>query len=300
VSTSTVPRAAAPGDTVPLARFGDRTDTGRVRESNQDSYACAPDLGLWLVADGMGGHQSGELASAIAVQATVEAVRAGYPLVEAIELAHRAVLAAQDLDTAGMGSTMVALRLHDSEFEVAWVGDSRVYRYDGELHALTRDHSVVQELVNAGALDPELAESHPGRNVITQALGAGEAEALRVDSVQGTLSADERFLLCSDGVHGEIGRDSIRQILASESDPQRAVDRLVEAALNAGGSDNVTAVLVRTASGLAARPTQEVPLSPTEPLAVIEEAPSPGRLRSFVVGASIGITLAIALWWALR
>jgi len=279
--------------------FGHATHTGRTRSNNQDNYACDPAQGVWLVADGMGGHQSGELASAIALQAAVEALRAGYVLADAIQIAHDAVLAGQDLDTAGMGSTIVALRVAGGEYEIAWVGDSRAYRYDGELHQLTRDHSVVQELIAAGALDPELAATHPGRNIITQALGAGEPGSLKVGTARGEIGPGDRFLLCSDGLHGEIGDRQIEAILAAEADPQRAVDQLVSAALEAGGSDNVTVVLVAPS---AAVPRETV--TPTEPM--VATAPDqasraqPLRLRAFVVGLLIGALVAAALWWGLR
>jgi len=279
--------------------FGHATHTGCTRTSNQDNYACDPARGVWLVADGMGGHQSGELASAIALQAAVEALRAGYALADAIQIAHDAVLAGQDLDSAGMGSTIVALRVEGGHYEIAWVGDSRAYLYDGELRQLTRDHSVVQELIAAGALDPEQAATHPGRNIITQALGAGEPGSLKVSTVRGEIGAADRFLLCSDGLHGEIADSVIAEILAGETEPQRAVDRMIAAALEAGGSDNVTAILVEPAT---AAPLETE--TPTQPMAAAvpdgASGPQPPRLRAFVVGLLIGTFVAAALWWGLR
>jgi serine/threonine protein phosphatase PrpC len=224
------------------------THTGLVRELNEDSHLAAPELGLWIIADGMGGHDAGEVASGIAVQEMAQSIRHGLPLTEAIETAHRAIQTAaqQHGETADMGSTVVAVKLNGRQYEVAWVGDSRAYVWNGTLRQLTTDHSYVQLLLNAGMITEDEIPNHPSRNIISQGLGVGGLNGadIQVDSVSGKLAENETLLLCSDGLNGEVSDESIAAILSETADNQARVDRLIEAALEAGGKDNVTVILL--------------------------------------------------------
>lgn len=232
-----------------------RTDVGAVRELNEDSctVVTAPLL-MAAVADGMGGHAAGEVASAAAVRA-VEDGAAGLaaadgPSLEALgELVHAAHQAVLDDGRPGSGTTLTLLCALDAtagRWAVANVGDSRVYRRPAGaavLQQLTVDHSAVQLLVDAGELTPEEARVHPRRNVITRALGSPAQLVVDVGEVHA--APGDRFLLCSDGLTGELLDEEILALLEDNADPQNAVDALVEAALWRGGRDNVTVVLVQ-------------------------------------------------------
>ena len=156
-----------------MIEFGHLSHVGLRRELNEDTYYGDAELGLWLVADGMGGHEFGEVASALARDAVVREVRAGRPLAEAIRRADEDIIkhSRQRAESLPMGTTMVALRIIDNRFELAWVGDSRAYLWNGQLRQLSSDHSYVQELIDQGAITAEQARAHPHRNVVTQALG---------------------------------------------------------------------------------------------------------------------------------
>lgn len=236
--------------------YGAVTDTGRRREHNEDSHGLSPEAGLFVVSDGMGGHQAGEVASALAVETITKAVLEGQSLEEAISQAHQAILEAgrQNLGVRGMGATVVALRLTDIDYEIAWVGDSRAYLWDGSLSRLTRDHSLVQRLLDEGALTPEEARNHPNGSVITQALGALELADVKVDTVRGRLYAGQKLLLCSDGLTSELEDDEIAAYLGQGGQAQDMAERLVEAANQHGGRDNTTVIIVDAPSGAQARP----------------------------------------------
>lgn len=222
------------------------THTGRVRNSNEDSYICLPELGLWLVADGMGGQEAGEVASAIAVQTICQAIRQQATLTQAIEQAHRAIReASPELGGPGMGTTVVALLSRGNDYEIAWVGDSRAYLWDlRQLQRLTRDHSMVQELVDAGAITPEEAEQHPQRNIITQSVGVAVDSGPKIELIRGSWSPGHTILLCSDGLSGELSDVAISAILADTISAQDGMRQLLLAALKQGGHDNITVLLV--------------------------------------------------------
>lgn len=222
---------------------------GRVRAINQDDFGAGDDL--FVLADGMGGHRGGEVASAEAVAGVLgsfdERTRAG--LARAVDRANQAVFgrAAGDVDLFGMGTTLCALALARSEggdvLAVANVGDSRVYRYgDGRLTQVSDDHSLVADLVRAGDLTEEEAARHPQRNILTRALGI--ESALSVDTWELSIQADDRYLLCSDGLFNEIDDDRIAALLAGHDNPELTAATLVRAAVDAGGHDNVTALVV--------------------------------------------------------
>lgn len=233
------------------------TVTGRVRRHNEDSLLCCPALGLWAVADGMGGHQRGEVASALAVQTLEEQVAQQVDLVEAVHAAHRAILAAAGQDSAsqGMGTTLVAARFSGARYQVAWIGDSRAYLLSAaHIQPLTKDHSWVQAMIDAGELDEDQARSHPKKNVISQCLGQG-AEPLDVGLVQGCLEPGQRLLLCSDGLTRELTDREIAQASASARSPQQLVSALIAAANAQGGHDNISCAVIAKSgpTGLGAR-----------------------------------------------
>lgn len=231
---------------MPTLSYAATTHTGRVRSSNEDSYIALPELGLWLVADGMGGQEAGEVASAIAVQTICKAIRQQATLTQAIEQAHLAIReASPGLGGAGMGTTVVALLTRDNDYEIAWVGDSRAYLWDlRQLKRLTRDHSMVQELVDAGAISAQEAEHHPQRNIITQSVGVAADSGPKIELIKGSWSPGHTILLCSDGLSGELSDAAINAILADTISVQDGMRQLLLAALKRGGHDNITLLLV--------------------------------------------------------
>ena len=231
-----------------MIEFGHCTHVGLRREHNEDTYYADPELGLWLVADGMGGHDNGEVASALARDTLVSEVGKGTVLAKAIQSADEEIIrhSSKRTQSLPMGTTIVAVRLNGEEFEVAWVGDSRVYQWNGELKQLSQDHSYVRELIEQGAISPEQARTHPHRNVVTQALGVTDPQSLRVETVSGVLKPGMQILLCSDGLTEEVEDEDISRVLSrGDLTAQEAVDHLILAALDGGGSDNVTVIVVR-------------------------------------------------------
>lgn len=235
-----------------MIEFGHLTHVGLRRELNEDTYYGDGELGLWLVADGMGGHEYGEVASAMARDAIMREVRAGTPLAQAIRIADIDIIAESRKrgDALPMGTTVVAARVQGKRFEVAWVGDSRVYLWrDSKLMQLSQDHSYVQQLIQQGAISSEQARNHPHRNVVTQALGVTAPDDLNVETLSGDFLPGMQLLLCSDGLTEEVNDSEIATVLAQTGDSaQEVVDTLVCAALDSGGSDNITVVLVRRGS----------------------------------------------------
>lgn len=231
-----------------MIEFGHLTHVGLRRELNEDTYYGDGELGLWLVADGMGGHACGEVASALAREAIVREVSAGTALAQAVRLADEEIIKASRRrnDTLPMGTTVVAARIRAAHFELAWVGDSRAYLWnDGVLAQLSQDHSYVQEMVARGNLTAEQARAHPHRSVVTQALGVTDPAHLNVATMAGELHPGMRLLLCSDGLTEEVTDAQIARTLGEDCSAQECVDQLVAAALDGGGSDNITVIVVR-------------------------------------------------------
>ncbi|AER57044.1 PP2C family protein-serine/threonine phosphatase [Pseudoxanthomonas spadix] len=232
-----------------MIEFGHLSHVGLRRALNEDTYYGDSELGLWLVADGMGGHACGEVASALARETIVREILAGTSLGQAIRLADEEIIRSSRRrnDSLPMGTTVVAARVQGNRFEVAWVGDSRAYLWrDGQLAQLSQDHSYVQELIAQGALTSEQARSHPHRNVVTQALGVTDPNQLNVETLTGELRPGMQLLLCSDGLTEEVDdRDIAAALRQEDCSAQETVDTLIAAALDGGGSDNVTAILVR-------------------------------------------------------
>ncbi|MDX1571512.1 MAG: protein phosphatase 2C domain-containing protein [Xanthomonadales bacterium] len=227
--------------------FGHVTGPGAVRDRNEDAYSFDLAEMIWVVADGMGGKSRGDLASRIAAMVVKNKAAEDADLVSAIQAGNAAIkLAGQRYDGAGMATTIVALLIdRDINYELAWVGDSRAYLWqDGELKALTRDHSFVQELLDAGVLTTEEAETHPQRNVVTRSLGNREDHKPDVDSVQGRLVAGNRILLCTDGLTSELDDEEINRQLSSGDSAQRTAESLMQKALDSGGKDNITVLII--------------------------------------------------------
>ena len=228
-----------------------RTDTGRQRHANEDSYhARSP---VYVVADGMGGAQAGEVASRIAADAFDEDMGDDNPeeqLADRAREANRRIFerARADASHSGMGTTLTGALLASDEVSIVHVGDSRAYLFrDGELRRLTRDHSLVEELRRRGQLTPEEAEEHPQRSVITRALGPEPDVELDVHTHQAR--SGDVFLLCSDGLTSMVREERLREILTDAETLRAALDRLVEEANEAGGRDNITVVAFRIGGG---------------------------------------------------
>lgn len=221
-----------------------RTDVGRVRPGNEDALLVADDGRLVAVADGMGGHQAGEVASATAIESLREGLQEGEAIEDAITAANTAVVtrAAGDPSLRGMGTTLTAGIVDGGVLVIGHVGDSRAYLLrGGELRQVTTDHSVVAELIAAGELTEAEALVDPRRAMITRALGIDVTVA--VDVLELTLVPGDRLLLCSDGLTTMVRDPEIAEILAHEDDRQRAADELVEAANLGGGADNITVIV---------------------------------------------------------
>lgn len=236
-----------------VLQWAGATDVGRVRSNNQDRYFVQP--GLWIVADGMGGHRGGEIASRLACEALTERYdqHTVDGLIDAIESANTAVHTAgnNDADLTGMGTTVVAIALVDDNDEevlaIANVGDSRAYRLTaGELEQLTEDHSLVADMVREGSLSPDEAATHPQRNILTRVLGV--YEEIPVDVLTVVPRHGDRYLLCSDGLFNEVSEDGIAAVLRRLADPGDAADELIRLAVEGGGRDNVTVVIVDVVS----------------------------------------------------
>lgn len=232
-----------------------RTNIGKVRKSNQDAVIADDAERLYGVADGMGGHNGGETASAGARDGIIDLLRGKAPEMNSLRTGIMAVnrrlflRQKEDESLSGMGTTLTALWVGERVIYVGHVGDSRAYRLrDGRLEQMTKDHSMVAELVRAGMLTPEEAANHPMRNVITRAVGT--EEGIDVDLMAEERRPGDVWLVCSDGLHGMVTDQAMTEILLNNT-LEEAADRLLEAALAAGGRDNVSLVLLRDGEGQA-------------------------------------------------
>lgn len=226
------------------------TDVGTVREINEDNFIVRPQLCLWAVADGMGGHTRGDFASETVVKMLAH-VR---PWAQPQQLMHDVVArledanitlqnAATEAGSSAIGSTVICMLALDTQGIIVWAGDSRAYRVrEYDIEQLSKDHSVVEDLVDAGLLKAEEAEDHPHAHVLTRAVGA--AESLELDFETISLQAGDRYLLCSDGLTRVISDSELLDILSAERDCRNACRRLIDLAIDRGASDNVTAVVV--------------------------------------------------------
>ncbi|MFN2591000.1 MAG: Stp1/IreP family PP2C-type Ser/Thr phosphatase [Actinomycetota bacterium] len=318
-------------------RAGVRTDVGRIRERNEDAYLVREPL--FAVADGMGGHQGGDVASAMMLDALegldLPADGALDALLDGIKRANADVLRRGESDRAlrGMGTTLTAVITDEEKGYVAHVGDSRAYLLrDGSIQRLTRDHTLVERMVEEGRLRPEQARNHPQQNILTRVLGVDddvEVDDLTLDPIQ----PGDRILLCTDGLTHMVDDDRIEQILKDEADPQSAADELVEEAIGAGGEDNVTVIVLDIEEGepdadsaapeVGRRSSGQSPPNPTvaatsppaaesvqradtvaQPAAAPEpeatEGRRPGRVRRWGVRLAVVAVLVLAALFGLR
>jgi protein phosphatase len=225
--------------------FGMQTAPGHRHGANEDALGSDPERQLWLVADGMGGHSAGDVAGVIVRDKVLEQVEGGADLAAAIDAAHAAVLEAASADDAkhGMGSTVVAAQIIDGQAAIGWVGDSRAYLLrSGTLRCLTRDHSLVQWLLEQQQITAEEAASHPDRNVLVRTLGFEHPSA---DLTSVDLQPDDTLLLCSDGLTGVLSEVDIRRILLDAENPQAGADALIEAVVERRGRDDASAIVIR-------------------------------------------------------
>ena len=232
-----------------------RTDVGIVRSGNEDNYLMLSDRGLFIVADGMGGHAAGEVASEMAVRLIAREVGslkgldnsgASNRLAQAIRTANDAIFSRTlaEHDKRGMGTTATVMVLLPGRYLIGQVGDSRAYLLrNGALHQLTKDHSYVQEQVDAGLLTPEQARVHPYANVITRCVGA--SVDVVPDIYFGHLQPGDVVLLASDGLTGMLEDEQLERILRVDGGPERWVDRMITEANRRGGLDNITAIAVK-------------------------------------------------------
>ncbi|QYK43434.1 MAG: serine/threonine-protein phosphatase [Paracoccaceae bacterium] len=233
----------------PGLRYSARTHVGRVRKVNEDSILALPDQRIWVVADGMGGHEAGDFASQTITE-TVAMIPTDLEPGELMRELRTAIMRANTVIHEAattrfhgtVGSTVVALILTDTHFATLWAGDSRAYLLrDGTIQMLTTDHSVVGEFVAAGQMTWDEAEHHPQSNAITRAVGVDAA--LDLDKVRGEVQPGDRFLICSDGLTKYAGFATLERMLTN-APIETVVDRLMNHALSSGGGDNVSVIVV--------------------------------------------------------
>lgn len=272
-----------------MIKVGATSDIGQVREGNEDSFLVLDPL--YAVADGMGGHRGGEVASNLALQ-TIQRLFTAQEgtLTEQVEQANRAVFerSQSDRDVAGMGTTLTAALVQGAQVRLAHVGDSRAYLYrDGELQLLTEDHTLVHKMLVEGEITESEAETHPHRSILTRALGVDGN--VQVDEGIVEMRNGDRLLLCTDGLTGMVSDEQIKAVLAESEDPQEAVDRLVRAANRAGGIDNITAVVIDFVEEGSGDGTKQaaMPHQPTKQQPVPTVVPAPDRTDITVVGRPI-------------
>jgi PPM family protein phosphatase len=255
-----------------------RSDVGRVRQGKPNEDAYLMDDPIFAIADGMGGHIAGDVASSTAVEVIAKEAQSADPsdpssLETIVRKANSAIYgkAQSDPSLRGMGTTCTLLMVQDSIAHLAHVGDSRAYLLRaGELSQLTEDHTLVWRMVKEGRISAGEADHHPQRNIILRALGIDSD--VQVDVLSFELVAGDRLLLCSDGLSSMVDAESIRAALAESDDPQRAADRLVELANNAGGEDNITVVVVDVVDSKPVRPSPDRASTETGPMRAVNDS----------------------------
>ena len=294
--------------TLRVIEHAERSDTGQVRPANEDSFLVRSPL--FVVADGMGGANAGEVASRAAVETFAAGLPAGEDpgprLAEAVRAANRRINQESEADTSrrGMGTTVTAALIGDSSVTVAHVGDSRAYLIrEGEVSQLTRDHTLVDELVRQGSLTEAEAAVHPQRSIITRALGP--EPSVEVDVETHSLDAGDVLLLCSDGLTGMVGDADLLAIVERSNSLAAAAKELVDAANAAGGKDNITVLLARVGNGSPRRASQ-LPIQRMQTVGGAASSNGTGRKRSraaLLATAAVSVLLALAIgagWQASR
>ena len=223
---------------------------GIKRSHNEDTYGIDIEHHVFLVADGMGGHDHGEIASALARDYIMAGLSDDNSISRTIHGANEAIIACslEKGSQLPMGTTVAIIQFDKHHYHCAWVGDSRIYRLrDGQLEAISSDHSYVQELVDQKLITSEQARSHPHRNVVTQALGVTDNSELNIAEITDSWMAGDKFLICSDGLTEEVEDTEIENILNQALAPKELCDQLMIKALENGGSDNITAIIISLA-----------------------------------------------------
>lgn len=230
-------------------RYNAATHVGRVRKINEDSILSLPDQKIWVVADGMGGHAAGDFASQTIVD-TIAMIEPDLPPGDLMRGLRQTILQAHDIihsesvakGQGTVGATVIAMILSDEHFVAFWAGDSRLYRFrDGKIEMITTDHSLVAELVLAGEMTWDEAELHPQSNAITRAVGVGDA--LELDKIRGDVARGDRFLLCSDGLTKYATFNTLEKMVVG-APIETLADRLISFALDGGGADNISVIVV--------------------------------------------------------
>lgn len=238
------------------SEYAQITDVGCVRELNEDSLFSSQ--GLWLVADGMGGHACGEVASQMAAKIISTSFLENGDLSSAIQEAHTKIVEAgkDGVGQAGMGTTVVALSSSEQSYQIAWVGDSRAYLWESKkkkLSQLSEDHSLIVRLINSGLISKEDAKNHPQRHMITQCLGSVEIDQVKVGTLDFDWQVNQTIMLCSDGLSDDVDEEAMSKVLAQNISQTEKLEALTELAKAAGGKDNISIILID--SPITAEPT---------------------------------------------
>ena len=281
-------------------RWGATTDVGMVRQQNEDSFLAEENL--FAVADGMGGHNAGEVASALAITTVKAGARSGISTPDQfrdlVVQANTAIYTASldDSTQSGMGTTLTAVAIVPGEeprILIANVGDSRTYLFRNDvLSRLSVDHSYVQELVNEGIITPEAARVHPRRNIVTRAMGIDRT--VQVDVFSNLVRTGDRLVLCSDGLVDEVPDADIAVVLAEHTDPQEAAEALVMVANANGGRDNTTVIVVDILDDIS-EPVELPAADPTEPIEQLATAQPPVKKRRIGLGGAIFWSVLLAI-----
>jgi serine/threonine protein phosphatase PrpC len=230
-------------------RYNAKTHVGLVRKVNEDAVLALPDQNIWVVSDGMGGHEAGDYASRLitdsiaAIPLGLDATARMHALRDAVQAAHQIIVKEAEARGRGViGATIVALMMANRHFVAIWAGDSRIYRLrDGLIDLLTTDHSAVAAFVLSGQMSWDEAEQHPQSNAITRAVGVGDI--LELDKIHGEVQAGDRFLVCSDGLTKYATFGMLQDTLSSYP-IETVTERLVQIALTGGGADNISVIVV--------------------------------------------------------
>lgn len=295
-------------------RSAGATHPGYRREQNEDAFWGDESRGIWVVADGLGGHQAGEIASQTVVEEIQRSSATDRHYEQALRRAH-ALLAGEETSATAMGTTAVVVAEDGNYFHIYWVGDSRAYLWTppatdpddkcdanaphGSLKQLTVDHSYVQMLVDSGAINQEEAASHPNRHVITRCIGGSANPTLEIDRASFAWNPGQRLLLCSDGLSNDVGTEEICQILAHNPDNQRASELLVAAALDAGGRDNITVQVINSPDSATTNTENLNSRTPFQPLTSRQFFSSPGTLAARIATLAIIFSMGVYAAWQL-
>jgi len=227
--------------------LGHTSHSGIKRDHNEDTYGIDLNQGLFLVADGMGGHDHGEIASALARDHILLSVKNKNPIKQAILDANQEIInnSTEKPGDLPMGTTIALMQINNNSYDCAWVGDSRIYKFSqNKLTPISSDHSYVQELVDQELITAIQARSHPHRNVVTQALGVTDNSEIKISESNGKINPGDKFLLCSDGLTEEVDDEKIAEIMNKPLSPKEIGDQLLIQALKNGGSDNITSIVI--------------------------------------------------------